>query len=58
MSVLLLLAVLGRMLNLVVDVHEAAVDVRQSLDLVLQILREVVRLPERHLGVAECQREQ
>ena len=35
--------------DLVVDVHETPVHIRQRLDLVLQVLRQVVRSPERHL---------
>lgn len=37
----------GRVRGFVVDVHECAADVRQDLDLVLQLLAEVVRLPQR-----------
>ena len=39
------------MRRLMVDVHERAADVGQDLDLVLQLLADVVRLPERCVGV-------
>jgi hypothetical protein len=41
----------GRMRCLVIDVDKGAVDVGQALDLVLELLADVVRLPERRLGV-------
>jgi hypothetical protein len=37
--------------RLVVDVHERALDVREDLDLVLQLLADVVRLPQRRRAV-------
>lgn len=40
-----------RMRRLVVEVHERAADVRQDLDLVLQLLADVVCLPERGICV-------
>jgi hypothetical protein len=39
------------MRRLVVDMHERALDVRQDLDLVLQLLADVVRLPQRRCAV-------
>ena len=50
-----LLAVLRLMLDLMVDMDKAAVDIWQRLNLVLEVLREIVCLPEGHLGVAACQ---
>ena len=39
------------MRRLVVDVHEGTADIGQDLDLVLQLLAQVVRLPERRVRV-------
>ena len=41
----------GRVRRLVVDVHKGTADVGQDLDLVLQLLAQVVRLPERRVRV-------
>ena len=41
----------GCVRRLVVDMHERTTDVWQDLDLVLQLLADVVRLPERRVRV-------
>jgi hypothetical protein len=38
---------------LVVDMHKASIDVGQILQLILQVLRNIVSSPERHLAVQD-----
>jgi len=37
--------------RLVIDMHETPIDIRKLLDLVLEILRNVVSSPKRHVSV-------
>lgn len=38
-------------IRLVVNVHKAPIDVGQGLQLILQVLRDIMRSPERHLAI-------